>query len=159
MTQRVLLISVRPRFAHAILTGAKTVELRRRPVNAGPGTRIILYSSAPEMAVVGTAVLKGVEVSELDIAWRCHSGRLGLERHEFDAYLDGSRYAYLLHLTRVCRLDEPLHLHQLRQSGGFRPPQSFRYIAASDPRQLWDLLVVGVGDQVIPPAEPDVPHF
>ena len=40
-TARTLLLSLRPRFADAILSGAKTVELRRRPINADPGTPII----------------------------------------------------------------------------------------------------------------------
>jgi predicted transcriptional regulator len=52
---RTLLLSLRPRFADAILAGAKTVELRRRPINARPGTAILLYASRPMMAIVGTA--------------------------------------------------------------------------------------------------------
>lgn len=58
--QRTLLLSLRPRYATAILTGDKTTELRRRPVNALPGTPIILYASSPIMAVVGTARLADV---------------------------------------------------------------------------------------------------
>ncbi len=57
-------------------------------------------------------------------------------RPEFDAYLDGSAYAYLLVLHHVCILNEPLTLRDLRQEGPFRPPQSFRYIAPSDPAPL-----------------------
>ena len=53
--RRTLLLSLRPRFAQAILSGAKTVEVRRRPVNAPPQTPIILYASSPTMAIVGTA--------------------------------------------------------------------------------------------------------
>lgn len=140
MTDRVLLLSLRPRFADAILDGTKTVELRRRPVNAEPGTRVILYSCAPVMAIVGTAYLRAVDMEEPAAAWRIHRGRLGLKKGEFDAYLDGSQTAYLLRLSDVCRLDEPLHLHDLRQQGGFRPPQSFRYVAASDPRPLRELM-------------------
>ena len=140
MTQRVLLISIRPRFARAILAGTKTIELRRRPVNAEPGTRIILYASTPDRAVVGTATLQGTEAREPAEAWRRYRRRLGLERQEFDAYLDGSDCAHLLLLTQVCTLNEPLHLHRLRQDGGFRPPQSFRYVTASDPSSLRELV-------------------
>lgn len=140
MTSRVLLLSLRPRFADAILSGTKTVELRRRPVNASPGTVVILYSSAPVMAIVGTARLSQVTVSEPQAAWVKHKSGLGLEKDEYDGYLDGSSNAYLLHLTRVCALNEPLHLHRLRQDGVFQPPQSFRYVAASDPLPLRELV-------------------
>ena len=138
--QRVLLLSLRPRFANAILDGTKTVELRRRPINALPGTRVILYSTAPVMAIVGTAYLRKVDVEAPQAAWKRCKRHLGLDKGEFDAYLDGSTNAYLLHLETISRLNEPLHLHQLRQSGGFHPPQSFRYIAESDPRPLRELI-------------------
>jgi len=142
--QRTLLLSLRPRFADAILTGAKTVELRRRPINAEPETPVILYASSPTMAIVGTARLREVRSQPPPAAWREHHPSLGLSRAEFDAYLDGSPRAYLLLLHRVCVLNEPLSLRCLRQDGGFRPPQSFRYIAASDPARL-QRLVPAVG--------------
>ena len=57
---RTLLLSLRPRFADAILTGAKTIEVRRRPVNASAGTPISLYASSPLRAyfVFGTRIAR-----------------------------------------------------------------------------------------------------
>ncbi len=147
---RTLLLSLRPRFAEAILSGAKTVELRRRPVNAPPQTPIILYASSPTMAIVGTARLREVQTLTPDAAWSQHRRSLALTRPEFDAYLDGSPRAYLLILHRVCTLNEPLTLRELRQEGHFQPPQSFRYIAPSDPapiRHLIPSLGPAMGDQ------------
>lgn len=134
--ERTLLLSLRPRFAHAILSGSKTVELRRRPINAAPGTTVILYASSPERAVVGTARLQEIRTSTPTDAWRHHRWSLGLNHDEFNAYLDGSSVAYLLLLHRARPLDQPLPLHHLREDGPFRPPQSFRYIGASDPTSL-----------------------
>ena len=70
--RRTLLLSLRPRFAQAILSGAKTVELRRRPVNAPPQTPIILYASSRTMAIVGTARLREVQTLAPDAAWVQH---------------------------------------------------------------------------------------
>lgn len=134
--QRTLLLSVRPRFADAILAGTKTIEIRRRPVNAAPGTPVILYASSPMMAVVGTARLASVDLCAPDTAWRKYSCTVGLTRAEYDAYLDGSVVAYMLRLQQVNSLNEPLPLRHLREDGPFQPPQSFRYIAASDPSRL-----------------------
>jgi predicted transcriptional regulator len=141
-SRRTLLLSLRPRFADAILSGSKTVELRRRPVNAQSGTPVILYASSPTRAIVGTARLREVSVLSHDDAWRAHHHTLGLTRGEFDAYLDGSEYAYLLLLHRVCTLDRPLPLTDLRQDGPFQPPQSFRYVADSDPAALRGLVPI-----------------
>lgn len=138
--QRTLLLSLRPRFADAILARTKTTEIRRRPVNAAPGTPIILYASSPVMAVVGTARLAGVDLYAPGTAWRKYWRTFGLTRAEYDAYLDGSTVAYLLRLQHVHSLNEPLPLRHLRKDGPFQPPQSFRYIAASDPSHLKELV-------------------
>ena len=137
---RTLLLSLRPRFADAILAGTKTIEVRRRPVNASAGTPIILYASSPLRAVVGTARLAAVENHDHNKAWRMYRHTLGLTRREFNAYLEGTEHVYLLHLRNVCILNEPLPLRRLREDGPFQPPQSFRYVAGSDPSQLHDLV-------------------
>ncbi|MGJ3227103.1 hypothetical protein ACQEUV_17330 [Micromonospora aurantiaca (nom. illeg.)] len=141
---RTLLLSLRPRFANAILTGDKTVELRRRPINALPGTPVILYASSPTMAIVGTARLRAVQALTPGSAWRTYRKSLGLSRSEYDTYLDGSTRAYLLLLHQVCSLNEPLPLHRLREEGTFNPPQSFRYVAESDPAPLRTLGALSV---------------
>ncbi|NJP31924.1 hypothetical protein [Micromonospora thermarum] len=139
-TPRTLLLSLRPRFAEAILAGTKTIEIRRRPVNARPGTPVILYASSPLMAVVGTARLDRVDAEDPEIAWQRNQRTLGLSRQEYEAYLAGVTCAYLLRLRQVNTLNEPLPLHRLRRDAPFQPPRSFRYIAASDPTTLKDLV-------------------
>lgn len=140
--RRTLLLSLRPRFAEAILSGVKTVELRRRPISAQPNTPIILYASSPTKAIVGTVRLRDVHALAPNDAWHAHQHSLGLTRCEFDAYLDGSPCAYLLLLHRICTLDRPLPLNDLRRDGPFQPPQSFRYVADSDPVALHGLVSV-----------------
>ncbi len=130
-----LLLSVRPRFARAILDGTKTVELRRRFVRAAAGTPVIIYASTPMMAVVGTARLRQVVVSDPNVAWLRHHPTLGLERVEFDEYL-GGRMACLLILEDVASLESPLPLRGLQEDGPFRPPQSYRYISSADPARV-----------------------
>jgi predicted transcriptional regulator len=138
--RRALLLSLRPRYADAILAGDKTVEIRRRPINAAIGTPIVLYASSPTRAVVGTARLAGVRICDPDTAWQQHYRDVGLSRAELDTYLDGATLAYLLLLRHVQSLNEPLPLRHLRQDAPFQPPQSFRYVAASDPTPLKELV-------------------
>jgi predicted transcriptional regulator len=137
---RTLLLSLRPRFADSILSGLKTIEVRRRPVNASLGCSVILYSSSPVMAVVGTARLSRIEVVTASTAWRKYSSVLGLTRAELMGYVQGVDKAFLLHLERVNTLNEPISLRHLRAEGQFRPPQSFRYIAETDPVNLRELV-------------------
>src|SRR3954452_1110919 len=94
--RRSLLLSLRPRFAQAILDGVKTVELRRTRVSAPPGTLLVLYASSPVMAVVGVATLIDRETDSSEVIWRTFGPRLGLSRVEFVDYLAGVENATAL---------------------------------------------------------------
>lgn len=134
------MLSLRPRFAEAILDGRKTAELRRQRVGAPAGTRVILYSSSPVMAVVGTARIASVHALTPEYAWRRFRHRLELTHAEYADYLEGSARACVLTLEHVQRLDFPLPLGQLHNATRFRPPQSYRYLTAGDPAPLQKLL-------------------
>ena len=151
MRDRALLLSLHPRFAQAILDGTKTIDLRRRVVRASPGTPLLLYASSPMMAVVGTARLQRAEVCEADVAWSNHAHALGLDRREFDDYLAG-RSACLLLLDDVCALGQPMSLKELGGRAGFRPPQSYRYVSASDPALVRALGTNSIGGGSQSPA-------
>jgi predicted transcriptional regulator len=52
-SNRDLLVSVRPKYASQILSGKKTVELRRKfPETIAAGTLALIYSSSPVRAIV-----------------------------------------------------------------------------------------------------------
>lgn len=140
--ERTLLLSLRPRYAHAILDGSKTVEVRKRRVGASPGTRVILYASSPRKAVVGTARLRHTVVCAPEMAWRDHGATLGLARHEFDNYIAGRSEACLLLLENVQRLEPPLELADLRRTRPFQPPQSYRYVSGDDPARIRELIAL-----------------
>ncbi|WP_083459569.1 ASCH domain-containing protein [Jiangella muralis] len=132
-----VLLSLRPRFATAILDGSKTVEVRRRPTRAPAGTLLLLYASSPTMAIVGTAELEAVEVHDPDVAWKEHESSLGLSRDEFDQYLEGSGIACLIHIREPRTFAAPIPLSRLRAATDrFNPPQSLRYITNQDPLLL-----------------------
>jgi predicted transcriptional regulator len=136
VSDRSLLLSLRPRFANAILSGTKTVELRRRTIKAPAGTSVVLYASAPTMAVVGTATLVDVVALRPHTAWRRYRHTLSLSWPEFTQYLDGVEHAHLLRLDDVKELNRPLGLQSLRTSAPFQPPQSYRYLHPADPDEL-----------------------
>lgn len=137
---RPLLLSLRPRFAQAILEGAKTVELRRTRVSALPGTLLVLYASSPVMAVVGVATLKERDTASPATIWRRYRSGVGLSRQEFSDYFAGAEYATALSIAAPRMLPEPLTLSWLRAHATFRPPQSYRYIAPTDPLPLAELV-------------------
>lgn len=140
ITTRPLLLSIKPSYARAILDGTKTTELRNRRVAAGPGAIVILYATSPTKAVVGTARLMEIRWCEPAAAWDDASASLGLAKEAFDEYTAGRQTVSLLFLGNVTALDVPLPLADLRKGHDFQPPQSYRYVAAADPRPIQSLV-------------------
>lgn len=127
-----LFLSLKPRFAEMILSGDKTVELRRVRPKLGASTLAIFYATSPARVIVGTSRIEGVETSTPANIWRHFGSASGLTREEFDAYFAGTDRAVAIRLTEPKRLGEEISLAELRQRWrGFEPPQSFRYLDAA----------------------------
>ena len=132
-----LLVSIKPRYIERILTGTKTVELRKRSARIEPGTHILLYSTAPTCAVVGEARIAFRERLALDELWDRHGAAAAGTRAEFDAYYACADEGVTLGLQDVHRYTRSLSLGALRRAdAGFRPPQS----SMQAPRSLARLL-------------------
>ncbi|MFI6444891.1 ASCH domain-containing protein [Kitasatospora sp. NPDC050543] len=134
--ERALLLSVHPRFATAILAGSKTVEVRRQRVAVPPGTPVVLYATAPTMALVGMARVAAVQVGTPREVWSASRSRTGITRREYDEYMSGAAQASGLTLEEPVTFEEPVPLSALRSAGAFHPPQSYRYVAGDALRQM-----------------------
>jgi predicted transcriptional regulator len=134
--ERAMLLSVHPRFATAILAGSKTVEVRRQRVAAPPGTPVLLYATAPTMALVGMARIAAVHVASPKDVWSAHRTQTGITRREYDAYMSGATQASGLTLEAPVPFEQPVTLSALRAAGTFHPPQSYRYMKSDDLRQV-----------------------
>ncbi|MFE3694580.1 ASCH domain-containing protein, partial [Streptomyces sp. NPDC059129] len=108
--ERAMLLSVHPRFATAILAGTKTVEVRRQRVAAPPGTLVLLYATAPTMAIVGLARISSVRVASPREVWSASRTKTGISRREYDAYMSGALQASGLSLEAPVTFDAPVPL-------------------------------------------------
>ncbi|WP_328465872.1 ASCH domain-containing protein [Streptomyces sp. NBC_00448] len=134
--ERAMLLSVHPRFATAILAGTKTVEVRRQRVAALPGTPVLLYATAPTMAIVGMARITSVQVASPGEVWSASRTSAGISRREYDEYMSGATRASGLCLEEPIAFDSPVPLAALRTAGAFHPPQSYRYLSGEDLRKV-----------------------
>ncbi len=133
---RALVLSLKPRFAEAILAGSKTVEVRRVMPRIIVPTLALLYASGSARALVGTCVVRSVARYPADELWQLHGAGTALSRPEFDAYLQGRDCGVALLLEHPESLATPIPLHMLRQAHGFRPPQSFAYVSHAQRKRL-----------------------
>lgn len=130
------IISIRPRFADAILAGEKTVELRRRIPALELGTRLWIYSTMPVGAVVGTTTVCSILREHPDDLWAKVRDFAGLQRPEFDEYFEGAPQAVAIFLTEPQRV-QSVSIEQLREiRTGFHPPQVLMRVSQDEARAL-----------------------
>ena len=134
---RMIVLSLKPRFAQAILAGVKTVELRRTVPKIVIPTRALLYASSPVRALLGTCVITSVRSADLAALWHEYGSRSELSFHEFQQYFEGLAKGTALTLSEPQALSRPIPLQDLRaKPKGFRPPQSYAYVDARIGNQL-----------------------
>ncbi|MYB10905.1 MAG: ASCH domain-containing protein [Acidimicrobiia bacterium] len=134
---RMIVLSLRPRFAEAILAGTKTVELRRTRPRIEVPTRALLYATTPIRALLGTCIITEVRSADLTALWREYGSSSELSHSEFKHYFDGLDVGTALTLAHQQPLDRMVPLQDLRANPrGFRPPQSFAYVDAKTGHRL-----------------------
>jgi len=134
---RLLFLSVKPIYAEAILSGAKTIELRRSRPRITVPTEALIYASSPTMALVGECVVEDITEWQMANLWKSLGPQTGVDRFMFDTYFEGAEHAVALHLTKVRRLTNAVSLEDIRDRvEGFEPPQSFRYVSRAKSEAL-----------------------
>lgn len=125
---RDVVLSIKPRYTSLILKGRKTVELRRRfPAQMPSGTLAFLYSTTPEQAVVGTALIKGVHKKPVKTIWTKFGKSACIDKGDFEAYFAGLQEGFVLQFENVRSFRRAVGLKELRDRFSFEPPQSFLY--------------------------------
>ena len=123
-----LVLSIKPVFATAILRGEKTVELRRRRPCVKTGDIIIVYASSPIMAILGMCEVDSITSGHPRCLWPKVRARAGMNWREYSAYFEGTTKGTAICLRRPHCLEVPVTLDEIRRiAPRFRPPQSYRY--------------------------------
>ena len=126
---RMVILSLKPRFAEAILEGLKTVELRRTEPKIEVPTRALLYAASPVRSLIGTCIITSVWSANLGDIWRKYRQEVGLPYREFQQYFKGVDKGTALALIQPQEFSRWVPLQDLRaRREGFRPPQSFAYV-------------------------------
>lgn len=123
-----VMVSLRPKYARAIASGAKTVELRRRFPELPPGTPIVIYTTVPVAAVTGVMWVGEVIRQSPSSLWSAVGDHAAVSRGTFFDYFEGCESGVALVIDRYQPLAPRSSSGLARVWPGFRPPQSFRYV-------------------------------
>ena len=122
-----IVLSVKPIWADLIMSGRKTVELRRRfPRLSGGKVTALLYSTSPVMAMVGIVHIEDTIILPPDELWQHVAAHACVTESQYQAYFQGAKEAAALFLGTPIPLPAPIPLGLLRASANFAPPMSWR---------------------------------
>jgi predicted transcriptional regulator len=121
-------MSIRPKYACAILDGTKTVEFRKKAL-ADDVHRVIIYTTFPVQAVVGEFTIATQVIASPKALWRRFSNVAGIDRRSFFEYFEGTTDAVGIVIDEVTEYETPVSIEDIEP--GARPPQSFMYVTAA----------------------------
>jgi predicted transcriptional regulator len=131
---KAIVLSIKQKYAELILSGSKTVEFRRCWA-AGDVETIAIYACSPVQRFVGLASVSQVVRAEPSVLWEyCSRRGGGMSKTELHEYFIGKEVGFAVLLKDVSSFSGEIDPHQIVK--GFSPPQSFRYLSASELRKL-----------------------
>jgi len=119
-----MLLSINPEHVENIMNGKKIYEFRKIKCKADVD-KIVIYSTAPVMQVVGEADVLDVIVDLPNEVWEITSAYAGISKDFFDSYFCNRDKAVAYRLGKVEKFTEP---RPLSYYGVKSAPQSFVYI-------------------------------
>lgn len=129
--QNILIISVKPEYAKKILTGEKTIELRKSaPKKVGVNDFLFLYVTSPIMELWGIYQIENIIKEVPQKLWMNHGEKTGINKTEFTSYFSKSKNAYGIQLKEIKNFSNlSIKLNDLKKViPGFMPPQTYSYI-------------------------------
>ena len=119
-----MLLSIKPKYAKAILEGKKQYEFRKNKPRDGV-TRIIFYASSHQKQVVGEAIIDEILEGTPKEIWEITKTAAGITKELYFSYYARKDKAIAYKLKDVVVYDTP---KELSDFGISRAPQSFVYL-------------------------------
>ena len=121
---RNILISINPEFVEKIFDGSKKYEYRKIKCKQDID-KMIIYSTAPIMKVVGEAKVEKILEDSPDIIWEQTKEYSGIDFEFYQKYFKDRNKAVAYKFTNIKKYNEP---KELSSYGIKSAPQSFVYV-------------------------------
>ena len=96
-----VLMSVKPKYAERLLSGAKLIEVRKRFSKKWLGRRAVLYATQPQGALVGEAMINAITCGQPTDIWTNFESRIGCSWDEFAGYVASASQVCAIELSDV----------------------------------------------------------
>jgi predicted transcriptional regulator len=122
-----LMMSIQPKYMDRILNGDKVIELRKKFNHKWIQRRITLYSTSPNKAILGHAIVQNVISNTPEKIWEQYGAELGCSQIEYKQYTENADKIFAIKLVNVTPYKSPIFLTQLSKflNADLIPPQSY----------------------------------
>jgi predicted transcriptional regulator len=124
-----IILSIKPKYANAILSGKKKCEFRKEPFTKY-ADYVVIYSTAPIAKIVGWFKIKKQYSDSPAKLWAKYSKVGGITKAEFDKYFKDKEKGIVLEIEEVNEIRPPIDPFKLIDN--FVAPQSYRYVNGID---------------------------
>lgn len=119
-----VLLSIKPKYANAILAGEKLVEFRKL-VFKREIERVYIYSSSPEQMIIGYFTIEDI-ISDTPVElWKQFSKVGSIAKEDFFEYFANKEVGYSIKIKSVNRFRKSKNPKEIFKN--FVPPQSYMY--------------------------------
>ncbi len=132
----IILLSIFPKWAEAILNGEKKWEYRRiPPKNITSGSRVILYATGNKRKIVGEFIV-GAVLREPVLSLIKHTlAETPHTKEEINSYFFGLNMGCALEVKKYKKYEKPISLIEIKKHvPSFNPPQNFIYLRENNPK-------------------------
>lgn len=120
----VVLMSIKPHWADAIMRGRKRVEFRRARLGRTI-SHVVVYATSPVQRVVGFFEVEDITEAEPTVLWEMFAAVGAIGEAAFTEYYGGKAEGVAIQVGRVTRLADPVRLVEVVP--GAVAPQGYLY--------------------------------
>lgn len=119
-----VLLSIKPKYANAILAGQKLVEFRKLTFKKEI-ERVYIYSSAPEQRIIGYFTIADIVSDTPEELWKQFSSVGSISEEDFFDYFADKEIGYSIKIKSVNKFRKSKNPKDIFKN--FVPPQSYMY--------------------------------
>jgi len=124
-----VLLSIKPKFAEAIIDGRKRYEFRKSKFAKRHINLVYIYATSPVKKIIGIFKISNIIEDRPCALWDRLKDHAGISEEEFFNYFNNNEMGFALEITDVEKFKNPIDPKTLIQN--FVPPQSFNYMKYS----------------------------
>jgi len=128
-----VILSIKPIYAQAIMSGTKKVEFRKKTFRRQVD-KIFVYSSSPEKKIIGFFTIKEIVENSPENLWDEFKEVGGIDKKSFFEYYQNSETGFSIKISEANKFEKGIEPADFFEN--FCAPQSFLYLEDEAARNM-----------------------